>query len=51
MTNNCISIKDIDFSYDGHKVYEHFSLDINRNDIFFIMGVNGCGKTTTGCYR
>lgn len=46
MTNNCISLKDIDFSYDKHKVYEHFSLDIDRNDIFFIMGVNGCGKTT-----
>lgn len=46
MTNKCISIKDVDFSYDRHKVYEHFSLDINRNNIFFIMGVNGCGKTT-----
>lgn len=46
MTNNCISIKDIDFSYERNKVYEQFSLDIGLNDIFFIMGVNGCGKTT-----
>ena len=46
MTDICISIKNIDFFYDRHKVYEQFSLDISRNDIFFIMGVNGCGKTT-----
>lgn len=46
MTKNVISIRNICFAYDKIPIYNNFSLDIDEGDIFFIMGINGCGKTT-----
>ena len=46
MTKKSIQIRDVSFAYDEHKIYEGFSVDIENNDIFFFMGINGCGKTT-----
>ena len=46
MNKPAISIQDICFAYDNHVIYQSFTLDIEENDISFIMGLNGCGKTT-----
>ena len=46
MSDKIISIKNIGFSYDKKELYRDFSLDVDRNSVFFIMGVNGSGKTT-----
>lgn len=46
MSNIAVSLKNIDFAYDKKQIYKGFSVDVNTNDIFFIMGINGCGKTT-----
>lgn len=55
-----ISFKNLDFSYFNKKgkgqVFKDFSLSINKNDTFIIMGNNGAGKTTlislmTGLYE
>ena len=46
MIEPAVSIEEIRFSYGQRNIYEHFSLAIPENDILFVMGVNGCGKTT-----
>lgn len=44
--NNVIEIKNLDFSYDKNKIYDSLSLCFVENEITYIMGNNGCGKTT-----
>lgn len=46
MSDVAVSLQNIDFAYDKKQIYKDFSIDIKVNDIFFIMGINGCGKTT-----
>ena len=46
MSDKAVSINNISFSYEKKPIYKKFSLDISANELFFIMGVNGCGKTT-----
>lgn len=46
MTKNVVTLQNIGFAYDKTPIYEDFTLEIPENDIFFLMGVNGCGKTT-----
>lgn len=42
-----ISIKDLSFSYDNQKViFNNFNYEINKNDIIYIKGKSGKGKTT-----
>ena len=41
-----LSLKDVSASYDGHKVFEHLSLDVREHDFIGIVGPNGGGKTT-----
>lgn len=44
--NSAIEINDITFSYGHHSIYKSFSLPMYENQITYIMGNNGCGKTT-----
>lgn len=44
--NNIISIKNIDFSYNDIKLFEQFSLDIERGSFVSLVGPNGTGKST-----
>lgn len=44
--NSAIEINSIYFSYDHQVIYKNFSLSIYENKITYIMGNNGCGKTT-----
>lgn len=41
-----ISIRDLSIGYGNRVVQENLNFDIQRNDIFFIVGGSGCGKTT-----
>ena len=42
-----IELKNISKSFDGEKVLDNISLDINANEIIRLLGSSGCGKTTT----
>lgn len=46
MSNVVISISDVNFSYSKKRIYSNLNLDIYDNEITYIMGNNGCGKTT-----
>ncbi len=41
-----ININNLSFSYDGEKVLENVTLDIEKEDFLCITGVNGAGKST-----
>jgi NitT/TauT family transport system ATP-binding protein len=41
-----ISIKNLSKDYNGHSVFENFSIDFKDNVINCILGESGCGKTT-----
>ena len=41
-----ISIENLTLGYGGRVVVENLNFDINMGDIFVIMGLSGCGKST-----
>lgn len=41
-----MEVKDLSFSYGGHKILKGASLEIETGKITTIMGANGCGKST-----
>ena len=43
-----IDINNISFAYAGQKekVFDHFSLQLNANNIYGLLGKNGTGKST-----
>lgn len=45
-SNSFISVRDLSIGYGSRVVQEHLTFDIRKNDIFFIIGGSGCGKTT-----
>lgn len=47
VTNGDIEFKDIEFEYkDGNRIFNKFSLTINRGEKIALVGKSGCGKTT-----
>ena len=42
-----IELKNISKCFDGEKVLDHVSLDINNQEFITLLGPSGCGKTTT----
>ncbi|MDO5573542.1 MAG: ATP-binding cassette domain-containing protein [bacterium] len=46
MAEAVISMKEIEKSYGKHKVLRDVNLEINRGDIYGLIGKNGAGKTT-----
>ena len=46
MTGPHISIRDLTMCYGSRVIQENLTFDINRGDIFVIMGGSGCGKST-----
>ena len=41
-----IEVKDVSKSYDGKKVLDSFSLNIEDEHVYVLTGESGCGKTT-----
>ena len=44
--NDVLTVKDISLSYDSKPVFEHVTMDIHRKERIFLIGPNGCGKTS-----
>lgn len=44
--NSAIELNNIYFSYEHQSIFKNFTLSIYENNITYIMGNNGCGKTT-----
>ena len=43
---NFISVENLTLGYGGRAVVENLNFNINAGDIFVIMGLSGCGKST-----
>ena len=41
-----LTAKGISVSFDGNKIIEDISIELNRNEIVCLLGVSGAGKTT-----
>ena len=41
-----IEVQSLDLGYDDCTVMQNLSFSINKGDIFIVMGVSGCGKST-----
>jgi phospholipid/cholesterol/gamma-HCH transport system ATP-binding protein len=48
MTNQSpiIKVNDLTVKYDDKVIIDHISFDVNPGEIFVVIGVSGCGKTT-----
>lgn len=44
--NDYVSVRDLSISYGSRIIQKDLNFDIRQNDIFFIIGGSGCGKTT-----
>ena len=45
-TNHAIELRNVTFSYGGEKIFDDFSLTIERGEKLAIVGESGAGKTT-----
>lgn len=43
---NSVIINNLSCSYGKHSVLNNVSFEVKKNDLLFVMGNNGCGKTT-----
>ena len=46
LKNKDIVFKDINFTYDGHKVIDNLSLQLMAGKKYALVGTSGCGKST-----
>jgi ABC-2 type transport system ATP-binding protein len=47
MSEKIVKVKNLEKSYDKHKVVKGISFEVEKGEIFGILGPNGAGKTTT----
>jgi phospholipid/cholesterol/gamma-HCH transport system ATP-binding protein len=45
-SDSFISVRDLTIGYGNNIVQQNLNFDVRKNDIFFIIGGSGCGKTT-----
>lgn len=46
ITEEILTAKNLSISFDGKKLFENVNVDVRKRERVFIMGSNGCGKTT-----
>jgi phospholipid/cholesterol/gamma-HCH transport system ATP-binding protein len=42
----CISVRNLEMRYGSFLIQKNLNFDINRGDVFVVMGGSGCGKST-----
>lgn len=47
MSEQCIQVKNLTKSFSGRKVINDFSFEVNKGEVFALLGHNGVGKSTT----
>lgn len=46
VTDEILTAKNLSISFDGNRLFENVNIDVRKKERVFIMGANGCGKTT-----
>lgn len=44
--NDVLSVKNLAISFDGKQLFQHANMEIHRGERVFLLGANGCGKTS-----
>ncbi len=44
--NDVLTAQDISLFYDSYPIFQHINIDIHRGERIFLIGPNGCGKTS-----
>ena len=47
MSEQCIQVKNLTKSFSGRKVINELSFEVNKGEVFALLGHNGAGKSTT----
>lgn len=44
--NDVLSVEDLSLSFGENRLFEHANMEIHRGERVFLLGTNGCGKTS-----
>ena len=44
--NDVLEAKDLSLSFDENRIFQHVDMEIHRQEHIFLIGPNGCGKTS-----
>lgn len=47
MNEQCIQVKNLTKSFSGKKVINELAFEVNKGEVFALLGHNGAGKSTT----